>query len=71
MTALLLVGLAITFAIVWLRHGQAWAKVVTLILAVAAVASVFLIDYFDILWPIGIILGGIYLFYTALRPKTV
>jgi hypothetical protein len=69
MTALLMAGLAVTFAILWLRHGKAWAKIVTFILAALAVASLFFISYYRIFWPAAIILAGIYLLYTALRPK--
>ncbi|HLO29899.1 MAG TPA: hypothetical protein VK249_12225 [Anaerolineales bacterium] len=71
MTALLLAGLAGTFAVLWLRHDKAWARIVTIILAALAVASLLFINYSEILWPVAIILGGIYLFYTALRPKTI
>jgi hypothetical protein len=69
--ALLMGGLAATFAIVWLRHGKPWAKIVTIVLAAVAVGSVFFATYSQILWPVAIILVGAYLFYTALRPKTV
>ena len=62
-------GLAVTFAVLWLRHDKAWAKIVTIVLAVLAVASVFFASYSQIFWPVAIILAGIYLFYTALRPK--
>jgi hypothetical protein len=68
--ALLMGGLAVTFAIVWLRHAKAWAKIVSIVLAFVAVASVFFASYSQIFWPVAIILAGIYLFYTALRPKT-
>jgi hypothetical protein len=69
--ALLTGGLAIPFAVLWLRNGKAWAKVVTIVLALIAVASVFLVSYSQIVWPVAIILGGIYLLYTAMRPKAV
>ena len=69
--ALLMVGLAATFAVVWLRHTKPWAKIVTIVLAVMAVASIFFASSSQILWPVAIILVGIYLFYTALRPRTV
>ena len=69
MTALMMAGLAATFAVLWLRHEKAWAKVVTIVLAALAVASFFFISYYEIFWPIAIILGGAYLLYTALRPK--
>jgi hypothetical protein len=69
-SALLMGGLAATFAVVWLRHSKPWAKVVTIVLAALAVGSVFFVSYYEILWPMAIILGGIYLLFTALRPKT-
>lgn len=69
--ALLMGGLAATFAVVWLRHSRPWARIVTIVLAAVAVASVFFATYSQIFWPVAIILVGIYLFYTALRPKTV
>lgn len=69
MTALLMAGLAATFAFLWLRHEKAWAKVVTLALSALAVASFFFISYYQVFWPVAIILAGIYLFYTALRPR--
>jgi len=68
--AFLMGGLAATFAVVWLRHTKAWAKVVTVILAALAVGSVFFATYSEILWPIAIILAGGYLLFTALRPRT-
>jgi hypothetical protein len=68
--ALLMGGLAATFAVVWLRHAKPWAKTVTIILAALAVGSIFFATYSQILWPVAIILVGVYLFYTALRPKT-
>jgi hypothetical protein len=67
--ALLMGGLALTFAVIWLRHEKPWAKVVTIVLALVAVASVFFASYSQIFWPVAIILVGIYLLYTALRPK--
>jgi len=67
--ALLMGGLAATFAVVWLRDAKPWARIVTIALALVAVASVFFASYSQIFWPVAIILVGIYLFYTALRPK--
>jgi hypothetical protein len=69
--ALLMGGLAATFAVVWLRNAKAWAKVVTIILGVLAIVSVFFVSYYDMFWPVAIILAGGYLLYTAMRPKTV
>jgi hypothetical protein len=53
-----------------LRHNKAWAKIVAIVLAAVAVASVFFVSSYQIFWPVAIILGGIYLLYTAMRPKT-
>jgi hypothetical protein len=69
--ALLMTGLAFTFAIVWLRHAKPWAKIVTFALAFLAVGSVFFAAYSQIFWPLAIILVGIYLFFTALRPRAI
>ncbi len=65
-------GLAVTFAVLWLRHNKPWAKIVAIVLALLAVSSIFFVSYYEIVWPVILILGGAYLFYTALRrPKTV
>jgi hypothetical protein len=69
--ALLMGGLAATFAVVWLRHAKPWARIVTFVLAALAVASVFFATYSQILWPVAIILVGAYMLFTALRPRTV
>jgi hypothetical protein len=67
--AILMSGLAATFAVVWLRHEKPWAKVVTIVLAMLAVTSVFFGSYSQFFWPVAIILVGAYLLYTALRPR--
>jgi hypothetical protein len=69
--AILMGGLAVTFAVIWLRHARDWAKIVAIILAAFAVASVFFASYTEIFWPVVIILAGGYLLYTSLRPKPV
>jgi hypothetical protein len=68
--AFLMAGLAVVFAILWLRHNKDWAKIVAIVLAAVAVASVFFVSAYEIFWPVAIILGGVYLLYTALRPRT-
>ena len=67
--AFLMFGLASTFAVLWLRHAKAWARVVTIVLAALAVASIFFATYSEILWPVAIILAGGYLLYAAVRSK--
>ena len=69
--ALVMAGLALTFAVVWLRHAKDWARVATIVLAALAVASVFFASYTEIFWPVAIILAGGYLLFTAMRPKIV
>ena len=64
-------GLAATFAVVWLRNHKAWAKIVTTVLGLLAITSLFFTSYYEIFWPIAIILGGLYLLVTALRPRSV
>jgi hypothetical protein len=67
--AIIPAGLATTFAVVWLRHEKAWARIVNFVLAMLAVGSIYLSAYSQIFGPMIIILVGLYLFYTALRPK--
>jgi hypothetical protein len=69
--AILMGGLAVTFAIVWLRHAKAWAKIVTIVLAALAVTSVLFAAYTEMLWPLAIIVVGAYLLYLGLRRKPV
>jgi hypothetical protein len=68
--AFLMAGLAATFAVLWFRHNKPWAKIVAIVLGALAVASVFFVSYYEMFWPAAFILGGAYLLYTALRPKT-
>lgn len=67
--AFLMAGIAATFAVLWLRNHKSWAKIVTIVLGLLAVASVFFFGYYEIFWPIAFIGGGIYLLYLAVRPK--
>ena len=67
--AIIMSGLAATFAVVWLRHARQWAKIATIALLVLAVGSVFFATYTQILGPLLIVVVGIYLFFTALRPR--
>jgi hypothetical protein len=67
--AFLMGGLAATFAVVWLRHAQDWARVVTIVLAALSVASIFFVSYYEMFWPVALILGGAYLLYTTMRPR--
>jgi hypothetical protein len=67
--AILMGGLAVTFAVIWLRHAKPWAKVVSIVLALLAVASAFFASYNEIFLPIVIILAGAYLLYTSMRKR--
>lgn len=68
-SALMMGGLAVTFAVIWLRHAKDWARIVTLVLAALAVASLFFVNYYQFIWPVAIIGVGAYLLVTALRPR--
>jgi hypothetical protein len=67
--AFLMFGLAVTFAIVWLRNAKPWAKGVTIVLAVLTIASIFFAAYTEIFWPVAFIISGAYLLFITLRPK--
>ena len=69
--AILMGGLAVTFGVVWLRHAKEWAKIVAVILAAVAVASIFFASYTEVFWPVAIILVGGYILFTAFRPKQI
>jgi hypothetical protein len=69
--AIMMSGLAVTFAVVWLRHAREWAKIATIILLVLAVGSIFFATYMQVVGPLLIIVAGIYLFFTALRPRHI
>jgi hypothetical protein len=69
--AILMGGLAVTFAVVWLRDAKLWARAVTIILALLAVVSVFFVSYSEIFGPVALVLAGGYLLFTALRPKPI
>lgn len=64
-------GLALTFAVVWLRNAKPWAKPVTIVLLILAFVSVLAASYAQIIVPITIVLLGCYLLLTGLRPKTI
>lgn len=61
-------GIAITFAVVGLRHQKRWGMLFALLAAVASVANLF-IGNLEKSWPLMVILAGIYLLFNALRPK--
>jgi hypothetical protein len=62
-------GFAATFAIVWLRHERNWARFFTLAAALIAVASLFINQNAQLMFPLLIIAAGLYFLYTALRPR--
>lgn len=68
-SAFLMAGLAGAFAVIWLRHGKSWAKIVTIVLGALAVAAVLFAAHSAVLWPVAIILVGLYLLYSSMRTK--
>jgi hypothetical protein len=67
--AIMMSGLAATFAVVWLRHARQWARIATIILLMLAAGSVFFTTYMQVVGPLLIIVAGVYLFFTAVRPR--
>jgi hypothetical protein len=68
-SAFLMAGLAVAFAVIWRRHDKSWAKIVTIVLAALAVASVLFAAHSEVLWPVAIILVGLYLLFISMRRK--
>ncbi len=68
-TAFLMGGVTVTFAFVWLRNAQQWAKGVTIVLTVLTIVSIFFAAYTEIFWPVAFIISGAYLLFTTMRPK--
>jgi hypothetical protein len=66
--ALMYAGIAVTFAVVGLRHHKRWGILFALLAAVASVANLF-IGNLEKSWPLMVVLAGVYLFFSALRPK--
>lgn len=65
------IGLGLTFVVVGLLPGieQKWGYVPgAILLALGLLLSFEQDSLFDLAWPIGLILGGLYLVYRALRP---
>ncbi len=67
---LLMAALAIAFAVIWRRHHQPWAKPVTIVLGGLALVSALFAAQSAILWPLAIIVIGVYVLLTGLRRKT-
>ena len=63
-------GWAVTFAVVWLRHHQRWAMIVTIGAIVIAIAGLF-VTKLEFVWPVIIIVLGIFLLVRNLLPKKV
>ncbi len=66
--ALMYAGIAVTFAVVGLRHHKRWGILFALLAAVASVANLF-IGNLEKSWPLMVILAGAYLLFSALRSK--
>ena len=69
---IMLLGFAATFGVLWLlRSAQPteWAKYPAIVLSGIALISFIFSIGFEIVWPILIIAGGIFLLYVALRKK--
>jgi hypothetical protein len=67
--SLMYAGIAITFAVVGLRHHKRWGILFALLAAAASVANLF-IGKLEKSWPLMFVLAGVYLLFAALRPKS-
>jgi hypothetical protein len=67
--AIIFVGMAATFAIVWQRHHKPWGMVLTLLSVMMGVAALFF-GNLDNFWALFVIAAGVYLVYNALRRQT-
>jgi hypothetical protein len=59
-------GVAATFSVIWLRHNQRWASIVTFFALIVA-SIVGLSSGFQQYLPLLVILVGVYMLYSALR----
>ncbi len=68
--AVMMVGLAATFAVVGWRHAKPWAKTVTVVLLAIAVAAIVFVNQSQVIGALAVIVLGGYLLFTGLRPRT-
>jgi hypothetical protein len=66
---LMYLGIASTFAFLWLRHHKSWGLLVSVLAVIMAGISWFSADLQQY-WPALIILVGIYMLYNTLRPRS-
>ncbi len=67
--AFMYLGLAATFAVVWLRHHKGWAMIFMVIAAGMGVFAA-LVNNDQFLWPAALVAVGIYLVFRNIRGKT-
>lgn len=66
--SLMYAGIAITFAVVGMRHHKRWGILFALVAAAASVANLF-IGNLEKSWPLLVLLAGFTMLFNALRPK--
>lgn len=66
--AVMYLGIALTFVVIWLRHKKRWAMWVSIVAAILAVISAIVGDM-ERSWPILLVIGGGVLLYRAFREK--
>jgi peptidoglycan/LPS O-acetylase OafA/YrhL len=72
MTGTLFLGFGLTFGLLWLRRKStptAWARYPMIGLLAAALLAYFLGDYFQSYWAVVLLIVGILMVITGLRPK--
>lgn len=64
--SLMYLGIAATFAVVWLRHHKRWGLIFTALAAFAATTNLF-IGNLEKSWPVLLLAAGGYLLYNSIR----
>jgi hypothetical protein len=72
MAGIIFLGLAVTFAILWLRRASqptAWAIYPAAVTAVLALLAFAPGTQFDLVWPVALIAAGVFMLYLTMRPR--
>ncbi len=67
-SGIMLIGIAVTFGIVWLRNHKRWAAFFAVLAGALGFLEVFL-GNLQQFWPVAIILAGAFMLFNGLRPR--
>jgi hypothetical protein len=74
LTGVMFLGMAVTFAVLWLRRTSqptAWAIYPAAVLAVLGLLALALGTQFELVWPVALIASGVLMLYLTLRPRQI